>query len=342
MADTKRRAKNTEPRQETDSGPAAGRQTRVTLTKDVSSKYRKIMPKSPSSKPRTPGRPRTSSDGSQPPSRPTRPRTGPPRDRAGSEAPRTRPSRPAGEGYESEGRRPYGEGRAPATRRPFGEGRAPAARRPFGEGRAPAARRPFGEGRAPATRRPPLKTGPRRAPGPGGSGEVEMKAIVNRELPEAAKQVREIQDLILNSATTLLTLAESLDSCHQRLDQTLVEVLADHDHLEEQLRPLSEEMAKAKGIVVSLFEALSFQDLTGQRLAKVEHFCQALTQVLSKPVPRPFRQDYASGDKGASKPRYPRSPKAEGGREKPSRLKGPQAEGEGMDQSEIDRLMENL
>ncbi|MDR3038735.1 MAG: hypothetical protein LBV21_05565 [Candidatus Adiutrix sp.] len=144
-----------------------------------------------------------------------------------------------------------------------------------------------------------------------------MKALVNRELPEAAKQIREIQGLLRTAADGLLAKLEELDGRHRALAETaarLEEDAADGEALAEGVR-----QARAAG--AALFEKISFQDLAGQRLTKVENFLKALG-ILVGPGPA------TRGPAGKVK-------KKSGG----SRLKGPQAAGGGLDQGHIDALL---
>ena len=157
-----------------------------------------------------------------------------------------------------------------------------------------------------------------------------LQAIVNRELPEAAKQVKETQDLILNSANEMLALTEVLEGIHQRLEEALDSVLDEHGNLKKILTPLRDETAKAQSVVIGLYEKMSFQDLAGQRLLKVEDFLTALSQVLGglgkkRTGTEPFKK--------AAKP---------AGKTTEIRLKGPRAEGEGMGQNDIDQLLADL
>ena len=412
MSETKRRNKGEAPREDDfQSGPQ--RQTRVTLTKDVSSKYRKIMPKEAGEGRGGPRKPRQHDDGSTPPmrnrrtedrpkfgERPPR-RTGEDRPKFGERPPRRtgedrpkfgeRPPRHSGEDRPKFGERPprrFGEDRPKFGERPprhsgedrpkfgerpprrYGEDRPKFGERPprhSGEDRPKFGERPprrFGEDRPKFGERPPRRPGedrprfgdrPRPGDRPGFSGRsaphrkddraLEMRAIVDRELPEAARQVREAQELILETANEMLGLTELLENVHGRLDQALNQAADEYQLLGEILNPAREHLDQARAAVVKLFEKMSFQDLAGQRLAKVEHFCSALTVVLGRSVGQaPTGRE--SGGPREKKPRWPKpgpewgnTPPPEAQAEGSSRLKGPQAAGEGMDQDDIDRLL---
>ena len=205
----KRTKKDPPPVEETAASPP--RQTRVTLTKDVSSRYRKLVPRA----------------------------------RAGGSA-KSRPPRSQG----------------------------------------PAA--------------PPERNGappkpPRRNDSPGSGPSEAMKALINRELPEAARQIRETQDLLRTTAEESLTLLEGWESLPHK------------------------EIRATRAMVNALFEKMSFQDLAGQRLAKVETFLKALGEIVAASA-------------GPSRP-----PDLRG-----ENLKGPQAAGGGLDQKEIEALLADL
>jgi hypothetical protein len=158
-------------------------------------------------------------------------------------------------------------------------------------------------------------------------------------LPEVARQLRETQDLLRATADEILSLLEDWER-----------------------RPPEENQA-ARTLVTALFEKMSFQDLAGQRLAKVEKFLKALGEAVqptaaadrSRPRrPKPFPDKFERQETGTRRPRQakpvskaggssetrPRRPKPPGPRE--TNLKGPQAAGGGLDQSEVEALLADL
>jgi hypothetical protein len=145
-----------------------------------------------------------------------------------------------------------------------------------------------------------------------------MKDLVCRELPETARQLRDTQDLLRSAAEEIMTLLETWD---QRLENPA------GSEPDEETRDL-------RAFITSLFEKMSFQDLAGQRLAKVETFLKALGETV-----RP------AAASGRSQPRRFRSKAAENPETGPSAkpaLKGPQAAGGGLDQREIEALLADL
>jgi hypothetical protein len=237
MPETKRRTKkDPHPPAETATPPPG--QTRVTLTKDVSSRYRKLVPRA----------------------------------KAGGAI----PSRP-----------PHSKGQA--TRPEHGA----------------------------APPKPPRRNGP----GPGGRHRGTLKALLQRELPEMARQIRETQNLLRTAAEGILTL------------------------LEEWTRRPPEETRAPQALVTALLEKMSFHDLAGQRLAKVENFLKALAETTPPDAsadrfpPRrakPFsKADQAGGRAGKPGPGRART-------QEKTALKGPQEAGGGLDQGEVESLLADL
>jgi ABC-type transporter Mla subunit MlaD len=146
-----------------------------------------------------------------------------------------------------------------------------------------------------------------------------MKSLVRRELPEAARQLRETQDLLRDTVEQILTLLEDWAN--------------------------REEARAARGLVTALFEKMSFQDLAGQRLAKVEGFLKALGEAVQPPAsdsrfrprrPKPPPKTYSPG----SSEKRPHRPRPEASEK--SELKGPQAAGDGLGQDEVEALLADL
>jgi hypothetical protein len=175
---------------------------------------------------------------------------------------------------------------------------------------------------------------------------------VHRELPEAARQVREAQEAILTAAGAMLTLTEALENNHRKIEELLHEAGTAHFDLEKALIPLMEASRRGRGLIVELYEKMNFQDLSGQRLAKAEAFFQSLREVMNRFVgPRPARPGTSSGVRpgGRGEPKRPwsRGPQAvaagTGGRGGPkkSRLKGPQAPGQGLRQADVDLILKD-
>lgn len=269
MSETKRRARG----EKTSSDPTATtstRKIRVTLTKDVSSKYRKIIPKS-SHLTQSPGRFRRSA------------------------ADPVDPTAPA------------------AFRRPRPESFGPT--RSFQPRSRPYDGRPshpaFGRNR------------PQKDP------TTPFLAVINRELPEATKQVREIKNLIQTTADDILNLLEVLSNIHQNLGATL-KAIKNYPMTEtEPLKPVEEHTEKTQYTVGQIFEKMNFQDLVTQRLLKVEGFLNTLNAAF-KPKAQTGQSHYRQPAKNI--PTLPQK----------NELKGPQSSGDELDQNHINDLLAGL
>jgi len=177
-----------------------------------------------------------------------------------------------------------------------------------------------------------------------GGGPLEaMKTLVQRELPEVARQLRETQDLLRDTAEQIMTILESWTG--------------------------REEPQTARNMVTALFEKMSFHDLAGQRLAKIDQFLKALgdalpantssghlrtrklfsqtgqaeisgTEVYRSRRNKPF-SEMTPVENSENKPNQPRRPKSQPSSEE-KKLKGPQAVGGGMNQNEVETLLADL
>jgi len=291
MPETKRRTKKeNQPPAETAAPPGRPGPTRVTLTKDVSSRYRKLVPRA---------RP-----GGAAPARPPRSKGLAARPERGA------PSQPPRRNDPGQG---HGGHTKPPRRHDSGPGHG------GGHTKPPRRNEPGPERGGRTSRNHP---GPGGGPKPGG-GPGPLKALLQRELPEMAKQLRETQDLLRTTAEEMLNIWEEWSG-----------------------RP-AEETRDPETLVSALLAKMSFQDLAGQRLNKVENFLKALAEA-GRPAapagrfpprrPKPgSKADQAEGGAAKTGPHRAKPPVSEG-----SALKGPQAAGGGLDQGEIEALMSDL
>ncbi len=160
-----------------------------------------------------------------------------------------------------------------------------------------------------------------------------FKAVIHRELPEATKQVKEIQELLAASAEKLLGLAEELGAAHDRLREKLAPGEAPE---------LFADLETASRSLTGIFENMSFQDLAGQRLLKILDFLESLSAVAEKSSAGKSFSRRGDGDRkprAFDKDRPGKKPRQA---EAYSRLKGPQAAGGGMEQDEVNALLADL
>jgi hypothetical protein len=146
-------------------------------------------------------------------------------------------------------------------------------------------------------------------PGPGSGLPEALKAMLDLELPEATRQLREAQTLLQSTAEEMLTLLEDWEG-----------------------RP-PEETQGSQALVTALYEKMSFQDLAGQRLAKVEKFLKALPESVQPGASvdsfRP-RQVESSGTRPSPSQDKPQEEKT---------LRGPQMAENRLGQSEVDQVL---
>lgn len=374
MSETKRRPKSAEQENDDSGSSAPRRQTRVTLAKDVSSRYRKLMPESKERGAAKGGpRDRRSEKGSsgadrrkrddfregerprfRDDERPRRDRTtaaGGGRDWPGREDGERggqrpfRGGRPSRNPAESDGSSSFPRRSNAALGARGGPSSGRSGERPFRKSGPPSGRsgeRPFRGGSGtpsgrggerPSFHKPSGRTAFAAKDGLNQAQGLELRAIINRELPEASRQVRETQDLLLTSAGEIIELAEKMLDLHLQIDANIQALISSQPALEEALAAIRADFEEARKQAATLFEKTCFQDLAGQRLNKVEVFCQALDRVLPSLAGKSGRKRPGAADDRPYSERQHREhkPKAE--------LKGPQAAGQGLDQGKVDELL---
>ncbi|MFM7418607.1 MAG: protein phosphatase CheZ, partial [Alphaproteobacteria bacterium] len=144
-----------------------------------------------------------------------------------------------------------------------------------------------------------------------------------------ALQVEDIRDAHIPSAT------DELDAIVEHTAHATNEILDCCETLEQMQAELSGDAAdKLQGAVTRIYEACSFQDITGQRIGKVVTALKAIEARVSAVV------SAASGMPGPEAPPVVAAkPLDEGCTEGQKLANGPQLPGAGVSQSEIDRLL---
>ena len=141
---------------------------------------------------------------------------------------------------------------------------------------------------------------------------IQAKSLSNRDIPDAGVQLDAVVAATEDAAGTIMDAAEAID--------TLAEETED------------EVSTKLGEIALNLFQASSFQDLTGQRISKVaktlthlEDRLNALADAIGDDYIEP-EEDMAVDEEGVAV-------------DDTDLLHGPQLEGEGNTQAEIDALL---
>ncbi len=155
------------------------------------------------------------------------------------------------------------------------------------------------------------------------------RTIARAKAEIAALKVEDIRDAHIPSAT------DELDAIVEHTAHATNEILDCCETLEQMQSELSGEAAdKLQGAVTRIYEACSFQDITGQRIGKVVTALKAIEGRISTIV------SAASGMPGPEAAPAPvAQPRDEKRTEGEKLANGPQLPGSGVSQSEIDRLL---
>ena len=157
------------------------------------------------------------------------------------------------------------------------------------------------------------------------------RTIARAKAEIAALKVEDIRDAHIPSAT------DELDAIVDHTAHATNEILDSCEMLENLQSELSGDAAdKLQGAVTRIYEACSFQDITGQRIGKVVTALKAIEGRISAIV------SAASGMGGQSPAPVAKDAgaSANDGRTEGQKLaNGPQLPGAGVSQSEIDRLL---
>ncbi|MCA3287761.1 MAG: protein phosphatase CheZ [Roseomonas sp.] len=156
------------------------------------------------------------------------------------------------------------------------------------------------------------------------------RTIARAKAEIAALKVEDIRDAHIPSAT------DELDAIVDHTAHATNEILDCCETLEQLQAEISGEAAdKLQGAVTRIYEACSFQDITGQRIGKVVTALKAIEGRISAVV------SAASGMPGPEPASAsPTVPSRDDKRTEGEKLaNGPQLPGSGVSQSEIDRLL---
>ena len=156
------------------------------------------------------------------------------------------------------------------------------------------------------------------------------RTIARAKAEIAALKVEDIRDAHIPSAT------DELDAIVEHTAHATNEILDCCETLEQLQTDLSGEAAdKLQGAVTRIYEACSFQDITGQRIGKVVTALKAIEGRIASVV------SAASGMPGPNAAPAPAAaPAHDNKRTEGEKLaNGPQLPGAGVSQSEIDRLL---
>ncbi|WCL53030.1 protein phosphatase CheZ [Gimibacter soli] len=145
--------------------------------------------------------------------------------------------------------------------------------------------------------------------------DLGPKNLSNRSIPDAAEQLDAIVEATDAAATSIMDVAETLEGMAEDTDGDISATLGN--------------------LAITLFEASSFQDLTGQRVTKVARILQHMEERLNKLAD-------AIGDthieEAAAEAEIEKDDEGVAVNDK-DLLHGPQLEGQGNSQDEIDAIL---
>ncbi|MFN7306074.1 MAG: protein phosphatase CheZ [Alphaproteobacteria bacterium] len=157
------------------------------------------------------------------------------------------------------------------------------------------------------------------------------RTIARAKAEIAALKVEDIRDAHIPSAT------DELDAIVDHTAHATNEILDCCETLEQLQSDLSGEAAdKLQGAVTRIYEACSFQDITGQRIGKVVTALKAIDSRMSAVVSAASGMGGADPAPAAVAAAKPGDDKRTDGEKLAN---GPQLPGSGVSQSEIDRLL---
>jgi chemotaxis protein CheZ len=141
--------------------------------------------------------------------------------------------------------------------------------------------------------------------------EINVGELSSKDVPTAADQLEAVVQATESATNAILAAAE-------KIEKVQTEVAAP-------------QAAKLGAIVGEIYEACSFQDITGQRIAKVLRALRTIEERLAKMA--------ATLDRAGTGPVAPTADKRTGDE---ALLNGPQLASQAMSQEEIDRLLADL
>ncbi|MBU2547616.1 MAG: protein phosphatase CheZ [Proteobacteria bacterium] len=157
--------------------------------------------------------------------------------------------------------------------------------------------------------------------------------VAEKDLPEASDQLYAIIETTEQAANRIMDNLEAMQQ-EQNGIQTGLEALVAEAGLpsaaQAQAEAVLDQVKSSQDRVMKIFEEMSFQDLTGQRIKRIVTLVQAIEGTVQEML-------VSLGD------RFTREePGTERKSEEEPLLKGPQKSGQGLDQSAIDDLLKSL
>ncbi|MBF0529209.1 MAG: protein phosphatase CheZ [Deltaproteobacteria bacterium] len=166
-----------------------------------------------------------------------------------------------------------------------------------------------------------------------------LESVTQKELPEASDQLSAVIETTEEATIKIMDMLEDMQNTQNEIGAAIHKVLS-AKRMAKSKKELLESAVFNLGLcqdqVSRIFEALSFQDLTGQRIKKIVTLVQAIENKVQG-VLDALGVKLATGPHSATRSSDPTLPS-----EKGVELKGPQRSGDGLDQSAIDALLADL
>ena len=159
-----------------------------------------------------------------------------------------------------------------------------------------------------------------------------LEGMAQEELPEASDQLSAIIEATESAATGIMDELESMQVEYGEVASELSQLM-DTDLPSEHRATLQlalDKFSVGQGRIMTIFEQLSFQDLTGQRIKQIVKLVQSVegkVQVMLGALGDQVQPKQSASEKGDSEK---------------GMLQGPRRPGEAMDQSTIDALLADL
>ncbi len=160
-----------------------------------------------------------------------------------------------------------------------------------------------------------------------------LSDAASSELAEASDQLHAVVETTENAATKIMDVLEEMQQSQEKIRFAIEEVMSSETLASNERELLGGAISTMKtcqsGIMV-IFQELSFQDLTGQRIKRIVDLVKSIESNVQCVISSLDEKMSVEGDG------------QESGVEEKDLLKGPQKKGDGLDQSAIDDLLAAL
>lgn len=160
-----------------------------------------------------------------------------------------------------------------------------------------------------------------------------LENMAQHNLPEASDQLKTIIEATEEATSDIMDVLENMQ-VEQGKVRLILEQLRGDESISKPtgnlLAPASDSLSFCENGIMNIFELLSFQDLTGQRIKRIVTLVQSV-------------EEQVRGILGALGQKVPdKGSPADASPEGTDLLKGPQKPGQGLDQLAIDNLLADL